>query len=224
MDSPVEAVLFDIDGTVCEYRRGTEDILPDAFARAGVDPFFTAADYEARFSEFAEKSDNIRELRRLCFSAFAQERGRDPEHGLAVARAYAAERDQTNVVFRDGASEVLEAFVGEYRLAAVTNGGPEMQATKLDALGVDHFETVVHAGYDTPAKPAPDPFHAALEVIKTPPERAVYVGNSLETDVVGAQNAGIRAALLRENIESTPSPTPEFLLKSPRELLDRPWE
>ncbi len=222
MAQPTEAVLFDIDDTVCEYVRGTGDILPVAFERAGVEPFFTAGQYEARFAEFAEQTDTIRELRAECFSTLARERGRDPEHGRAVARAYAAERDHTNVVFREGAREVLDAFDAEYRLAAVTNGPPGIQAAKLETLGVDHFERVVHAGYDAPAKPAPEPFHAALEAVGTAPERAVYVGNSPETDVAGAQNAGVRAALLGDLVD--PEPAPAFLLESPRGLLARPWE
>ncbi|MEF8814455.1 MAG: HAD family hydrolase [Halovenus sp.] len=222
MPRPTEAVLFDIDGTICEYVRGTADILPVAFERAGVDPFFTAVQYETRFAEFAEQTDTVRELRAECFSTLARESGCDPEQGRAVAQAYAAERDHTNVVFREGAREVLDTFDTEYHLAAVTNGPPGIQTAKLEALGVDHFERVVHAGYDAPAKPAPEPFHAALAAVGTGPERAVYVGNSPEMDVAGAQNAGVRAALLGDLID--PEPAPAFLLESPRGLLARPWE
>lgn len=226
MDSPVEAVLFDIDDTICEYRRGTEEILPLAFERAGVEPFFTAAEYEARFSEFAEESEDVLELRRLCFAALARERGHDPEQGRAVARAYAEERDQTNVRFREGAREVLDTFAGEYRLAAVTNGMPEMQAAKLDTLGVDHFEHVVHGGYDAPPKPEPDPFQMVLSAIDVNPAHAVYVGNNPETDVLGAQNAGMKTVLIGKSGESggNPTPSPDFRIHSLSELLDCPWE
>jgi len=61
-----------------------------------------------------------------------------------------------------------------YRVAAVTNGGPDMQRAKLRGLGIhDHFETVVFAGYDVAAKPDPEPFHTALDFLgSTPSERS----------------------------------------------------
>lgn len=220
-DDPVEAVLFDVDGTLCRYERDTPDLLPVAFERAGVEPFFTADDYFGRFDEFINESEDVRDLRERCFADIAREKGRDPELGRDVARAYAAERDHTRVRWLDGAREVLDRFEGEFRLAAVTNGGPEMQSLKLDALGVDCFETVVYAGYDTRAKPDPEPFEVVLDALETSPERAVYVGNSLAHDVAGAHNAGLRAAWLDDGTE--PEPVPDYVLETPRELLGLPW-
>lgn len=218
MTARVEAVLFDIDDTVCEYRRTGGDILPIAFERVGVEPFFSVEEYVARYSDFLDDSDSVRDLRERCFAALARDRGRDPETGRAVARAFADERDHTAVRFRPGARETLDALHGELPLAAVTNGSPGMQSQKLDALGVDHFETVVHAGYDTPAKPAAEPFYHALDALGVPPERTVHVGNSLSSDVAGARAAGVGAVWLREETPVV-DPEPDYVLDSVDELL-----
>lgn len=219
-DAPIEAVLFDIDGTLCEYERTTDDLLPMAFERAGVEEFFSYRDYVDRYEAFLDDSDDIDDHRVRCFVDIAREKGRDPDLARAVARAYAAERDHTRVRWLDGAREVLERFEGEYGLAAVTNGSPAMQSQKLDALGVDCFEIVVHAGYDAPAKPSAEPFEAALAAVGATPKEAIYVGNSLDADVVGAHNAGLRAAWLADGRTSDPIPTPEYVLDSPGDLLD----
>lgn len=218
----IDAVLFDIDGTICEYERTIADLLSVAFDRTGVEPFFSASDYEARFNTFTNESEDVDALRERCFADIAAEYGRDPDLGREVARAYAAERDHARVRWLDGSRAVLEEFDAEYRLAAVTNGGPRMQSQKLNALGVDCFDTVVYAGYDTPAKPDPEPFEVALEAVEVPAERALYVGDSLEADVVGARNAGLRVAWLADD-RTDPTPSPDFVLDSPGDLLDKPW-
>ncbi|MEA2422373.1 MAG: hypothetical protein QOF55_1472, partial [Thermoleophilaceae bacterium] len=45
-------------------------------------------------------------------------------------------------------------------------------------------------------KPAPAVFEAALALAGCGPEDAVHVGDSVESDVVGAQAAGVRALLI----------------------------
>lgn len=219
-DGTVEAVLFDIDGTICEYERTTADLLPVAFERAGTDPFFSSEEYVARYEAFLDESENVADHRERCFVDIAREKGHDPDLARQVARAYAAERDHTRVEYLDGARELLDSVAGEFRLAAVTNGDPEMQSQKLDALGVDCFETVVYAGYDAPSKPSPEPFELALSAVESSPDRAIYVGNSLGADVTGAHNAGLRAAWLADGKTTDPTPTPEYVLDTPRDLLD----
>jgi len=221
---PVEAVLFDIDGTLVEYERTPGDLLPLAFEAAGVDPFFDAADYEARYGEFAEESEDVQDLRERCFAAIARERGRDPEVGRAVARAYATERDHTRVDLLPGAESVLDTLDDRYSLAAVTNGGPGMQGRKLAAVGLeDRFETVVHAGYETAAKPAAEPFQVALESLGVAPGRSVYVGNSLEADVAGANRAGVRSVWFDRDGAADPEPEPHGRVSSLHALVDEPW-
>lgn len=218
-DAPVEAVLFDVDGTICEYERTTADLLPVAFERADVEPFFSAEEYVTRYESYLDESDDVDDHRERCFVDIAREKGRDPDLARDVARAYAAERDHSRVEYLDGAKELLARLDGAYRLAAVTNGSPEMQSTKLDALGVDCFETVVHAGYDAPAKPDPEPFELALSAVETVPERTIYVGNNIRADVTGAHNAGLRAAWIADGETVDPTPRPEYVLDSPMDLL-----
>ena len=218
----VDAVLFDLDDTLCEYRRSGEELLAAAFDDVGVDRFFEASEYYAHYEEFMQRTDSMVDLRRECFAAIAEDRGRDPEVGRAVADAYAAERDHANVRPLPSAGEAVEALAADHRLAVLTNGAPEMQSEKLSALPFrDAFEAVVHAGYDAPRKPKPDPYHYALDLLDATPERAVHVGNSLSTDVPGAHAAGVRSAWLSDG--SDPEPVPDYRLDSLRDLVTPPW-
>jgi putative hydrolase of the HAD superfamily len=221
---PVETVLFDLDDTLCEYRRSSDDLIELAYEAVGVEPFFGQAEYETRYREFADESENVRDLRERCFAAIAADRGRDPALGRDIARAFAGERDHANVRPLPGAQEAVETLAERHRIGVVTNGAPGMQRQKLAALPfADAFETVVHAGYDAPAKPAADPFHAALGDLDSHPHRAVHVGNSLSSDVAGAHNAGLRSVWLRQP-DGPGDHRPHFTVDGLTELATPPWE
>lgn len=192
MTSPPEAIFFDLDETLCRYRRSSTAVLECAFERVGVDPVFDPAAYPERYRDYLASSSSISDLHRQCFGDLAVEAGADREIGIAVAEAFNEERDQRAIDPMTGVPDVLEALAAEYRLGLITNGAPSMQAEKLAALELtDTFEPVVCAGYDTAPKPDPEPFEVALETLNLTPERALYVGNSLTSDVAGAHAAGI---------------------------------
>lgn len=58
-------------------------------------------------------------------------------------------------------------------------------------------------------KPQPTMFRVALELLDSPPEQALVVGDRLDTDIAGAQNAGLRSLLIltgvtrREELEQS---------------------
>ena len=64
--------------------------------------------------------------------------------------------------------------------------------------------------------------YRALDALGTDPGSTVHVGNSLTSDVPGAQAAGLRAAWLSDG--STPDPVPAYTLDSMTALHDPPWQ
>lgn len=222
----VDTVLFDLDGTLLEYERSSGEVLELAFEAAGLDPFFTETDYYRVYDDHLDESDGIEDLRERAFESLAREQDREPEHGRAVAQAFTEERDQTRVRVFDGAHETLDHLRREHRLGLVTNGDREMQSQKLRGGGLtDYFDTVVHGGSDAPAKPDPDGFHLALDHLGATPDRAVYVGNSLTTDVPGAHAAGLRSVwFAMDGVDvSNPDPRPHYTVRSLYEVRERPW-
>lgn len=192
MPSP-ETVLFDLDDTLCEYRRNADEVLAAAFERADVEPFFDLADWTAVVLE-VETVDSQADFRRTTMGTLAERRGRDADHARAVADAFGAERDHADVRFLPGAREVLDALAERHQLGLVTNGAPEMQEPKLAALAIaDRFEEIVYAGAETLAKPHPSPFERILNRLDATPDRSVHVGNSLASDIAGAKASGLRA-------------------------------
>ncbi|QSW99153.1 HAD family hydrolase [Haloterrigena alkaliphila] len=225
-DGAVDAVCFDLDDTLCRYTQSGAEVLERAFDRAGVGRPWSIDDYYDGYRNYLEESTDIVDLRRRCFADLAVAAGHDRETGRAVADAYADLRDREAVELVPGARDVIDALAAEYRLGLVTNGAPEMQRTKLETIGLDdRFETVVCAGYDAPAKPAAEPFDLALEALGSTSERTVYVGNSLRSDVAGANAAGLRSVWVPdgEAVPETPDPPPTYRLETLAELATPPW-
>ena len=211
----VDAVLFDLDGTLVEYERSPAQLLALAFESEGVDPFFDVTEYFDRFDDHLAPGVSIVEGRANCFAAIADDCGRDPDLGRRVADAFAAERDHSRVDCLPGATEALDALAEDHALGVVTNGPPEMQTAKLTAAGLaDRFETVMFAGHDAAAKPDPEPFEVALADLGAAADRAVHVGNSLSSDVAGAHAAGLRSVWVPAETGVDPDPEPHHSLSS----------
>ncbi|WP_247730548.1 HAD family hydrolase [Halovivax limisalsi] len=221
----VTTVLFDLDATLCHQPTPSSDRLAAAFERAGVEPFFEAADYHRLVDELGGTGSDIRR-RETCFRQLAREAGREEAVGLRVADAYQAVTDYAAVEFLPGATDVLDHLSERYRLGLVTNGGPDTQSVKIDALDVrDSFETIVLAGYETAAKPDPEPFERALAELEADPDESVYVGNSLDHDVAGASACGMRTVWYpNDSARTAPTPEPDHRIDGLADLLDPPWE
>ncbi|PSQ49548.1 haloacid dehalogenase [Halobacteriales archaeon SW_7_65_23] len=164
----IEAVLFDLDHTLVEYRRTSGELLAASFEACDLEPLFPVGAYYERFDDLREEHDSIEALRAACFAELAAERGHDPDLGRQVAAAYSEMRDQTNVAFVDGARTVL-----------------------------------VYAGEEVPAKPAIAPFERALDRLDAEPESTIHVGDSLSSDVAGANAAGLRSVWLADTDNPT---------------------
>jgi putative hydrolase of the HAD superfamily len=222
-----EAVLFDLDGTLCEYRRPGERVLAASFEAVGVDPFFAVDEYYDRYGEFAPESSGPRELRQRAFEAIAVDRGRDRALGRDLAAAYADRRDHAAVDPLPGTPEVVRDLADDRRVGLVTNGGPAMQRTKLASLGVDDaFETVVFAGHhnegvgSVPAKPDPAPFNLALRNLGVAPGDTVYVGNAPEADVAGGAAAGLTTVLVGDRDPADGPVAPDHAVDAVADLPD----
>lgn len=99
--------------------------------------------------------------------------------------------------------ETLEHLRKEdYKLHIITNGFKEVQFIKLEKSGLlPYFDVILCSEEVGHNKPARIVFDTALEMAKASVTNSVMIGDSYEADIVGAENAGIRAILFDpENI------------------------
>jgi len=121
----------------------------------------------------------------------------DPEAGPLLAEAFGGFRRQLARLMPN-ATEVVAELAREYKLGLLTNGAPAFQRDKFHSSGLHHaFDAAVISGDHGIGKPKPEIFQRLLSELEVSPEQAVMVGNSLERDIAGARNAGIRSIWIR---------------------------
>jgi putative hydrolase of the HAD superfamily len=109
--------------------------------------------------------------------------------------AYTTYRGEHAVCYEE-TQDVVAALHGRYRLAAITNGHGEVQRARLRAAGLERFfDTVVSATDVEQVKPHAAIFEHTLKVVGASPREAWHIGDSLGSDVAGARNAGLDAAV-----------------------------
>ncbi len=93
---------------------------------------------------------------------------------------------------------VLDRLRGRYPLALITNGAPDVQRDKLAGSGLEaYFAVVTVSGEAGIGKPNPAIFEQTLAALDIAPEEAVMIGDKPETDILGANRAGVCAIWIR---------------------------
>ena len=94
-----------------------------------------------------------------------------------------------------GAIELIKDLkAAGFKIALLSDFPPEQ---KGDIWGAKELCDVILGTEDTGAlKPSAIPFNTMAQKLALPPEQILYVGNSHKYDVVGAKNAGMKAAWL----------------------------
>ncbi|MFC5366837.1 HAD family hydrolase [Salinirubrum litoreum] len=198
------AVVFDLDDTLCRHDQSEEEVYVGAFERAGIDLVGEPTDLWQSLEGAPDPDDTetylARGFRRVLSQYDADSVATDATAGdtdpaRALARGFSAVVDHRRVSFRPGAEAVLDRARETAQVALLTNGPERRQAIKLDALGIaDAFDSVVFAGDMDNRKPHRDPFDRVVRELDVAADRTLYVGDSLEYDVGGAQGAGLDAA------------------------------
>ena len=117
------------------------------------------------------------------------------EEALNMQKEY--KKNQQKLQMPDITISILElAKENNIKLGIITNGPSEHQWSKVKALGVERWinkdNIVVSGDYDI-NKPDVRIFEIMQEKLQLPNDSLYYVGDSLENDIVGANNAGWKA-------------------------------
>jgi HAD superfamily hydrolase (TIGR01549 family) len=104
----------------------------------------------------------------------------------------------------------------------IMNGSPAIQRHLVQSLGLaPHLNHVVLGQIEGYSKPDVRLFKRALQLAGVEPDRALYVGDSPLTDLLGASRAGIPAIWFNTGRRRLPRgwPAPDFTISSLSEIL-----
>jgi len=138
-----------------------------------------------------------------------------------------ADINTTDFEVLDGVYDVLGYLDGKYKLAIVSNTLTWDDAAVAQALRrkdlLKYFDAIVTSVGANSRKPDYEIFRNALSRLDVLPHEAVMVGDRVDTDIVGANLAGITSILCRWNTRypadfSDENSLPDYVIGSIREL------
>ena len=125
----------------------------------------------------------------------------DPPNRDEIVRMYEEAVLMDPPGLKEGVTETLAALHGRYRLGLVSVTGVSagrLMRGILEKRGVlAYFEALAFSDEVGYVKPDPRLFMAALEALGVEPGKAVHVGDSVKSDVLGAKYAGMKTVWLK---------------------------
>ena len=151
-------------------------------------------------------------------------------NGLDVTEQFCLEMSDTFLDFCstkpgvvEGAHELMDYLKGKgYRMHMTSNGFHEVQYKKLAACGLrDYFDTIILSEDAGVNKPSPAFFEYAFQRSGASRETTLMIGDNLQTDILGALNAGIDAMLFNRwhvDVDDS-SQMPTFIVDNLKEIM-----
>ena len=191
-----EFLFLDLDDTILDFQKAEHIALSKTLRNFGLEPtervlkrynLINKAHWEA-----LERKELTREQVLVGrFQTLFAEMGITVEP-VQVARAY---EDNLSIghYFLPGAEEAVEALSKKYKLYLASNGTAKVQAGRLKSANISRFFEEVFVSQELGAnKPSLEYFEKCFARIPGfEKSKAIIVGDSLTSDILGGQNAGI---------------------------------
>jgi putative hydrolase of the HAD superfamily len=204
------AVLLDALGTLVELRPPAAPLRAALERRTGIDVGIEAAErgFAAEIAHYlanhmrGSDRNRLEELRDECAEAMLEAIGR-AELDLEAVRAAMLDALEFEA-FPDVVPALSELRSRGLRLVVVSNWDCSLPEW-LDRAGLAGlFDGTVSSAAVGAAKPAAAVFEAGLELAGCTASEAVHVGDSLDNDVAGARDVGVRAILVQRHGDPPP--------------------
>ncbi len=209
--SPVDLLIFDLDGTLIESKW---DIAESVNLTLG----------ELRLPQrpieeiFGFVGDGVKKLLRL---AVGEDDRVSFEEALQVFRGHYLAHCLDRTRFYPGVEAALTHFSSKCK-AVATNKSIEYTQVILQGLGAHHFQFVVGGDNGFGLKPEPGMLLYIMEQMNVHRERTVLVGDSTN-DINGGHNAGIRVCAVgygMGNREKMAACNPDWFIERPEQLME----
>ncbi len=197
---PIQAFSFDLDDTLYDnakvIRHTEKTLLLWLAEQFPVTRHVKPAQWLALKHRIAVDnpglSDNLTQWRRETIATMLMQLGVRGEKVLEATDAgmnvVLKARHQIDVPHET--HQVLNQLKHYFPLVAITNGNVDVNRIGLG----EYFEFSLQGGVEGAAKPASDLFEIAAQRLSLPVEGILHIGDHLESDVLGAKQAGAMAA------------------------------
>ena len=237
-----KAVFIDWDDTIGDFLGAAKLALQDMYEKYNLSEYFASFEeffllYKPHNIELWDKyGKDLVTKEYLSFDRFffplmhgskvKGEKGKVKGENLCVLAEQLSEDflNMTTAHFSllEGAEELVRYLAKKYPLTVVTNGFVEVQYEKFDKSGLrDCFAHIVLSEEVGCQKPNPRIFEEALRMNGLQAEDVVMIGDSWNSDIQGAINAGIDQIWIRKSKDPLPEgQSATYLVQSLSEVME----
>lgn len=209
--TPVDLLIFDLDGTLIESKWDIAASVNLTLAELGLP--------QRPLEEiFGFVGDGVKKLLRQAVGEDNPDRF---DEALRVFRGHYLAHCLDRTRFYPGIERALRHF-GRTNKAVATNKSIEFTNVILQGLGAQYFQFVVGGDNGFGLKPEPGMLLHIMERLQASADRTVLVGDSTN-DINGGHNAGIRVCAVgygMGNRERMTACRPDWFIERPEELME----
>ena len=201
----IKHIIFDLDDTLCDYRKAKENARPhinEVLKTFGIDidGFWNRFNRvePLLFRQFADRTIARDEYRIRRFADVSQDsHPRFLEISSELNHIYMRETNQKTELFYDTIPLMKDLQAKDIEAVILTNGPSDSQRAKFKMLGLSRYIQRIYIGEEIGfSKPNRRAFEFVLRDLDAAAPDVLMVGDSIENDIDGAEQAGIKAVLI----------------------------
>lgn len=200
----IKHIFFDLDHTIWDFDRNAQETLMELYESYKLNELglSSAEDFIATYTVNNHQLWAQYHLGKITKQALREERfrktfldlGLQPELIPAKFEDDYVAMGPTKTNLFESAEKVLTYLQNKYHLHIISNGFKEAVLTKMQVSNLNpYFKNVVISEDVGVNKPDKAIFEFALNLARAQKQESIMIGDSLEADVYGAQNFGIKA-------------------------------
>jgi len=209
----IKAVFFDLDGTLCDSdtawsiaQRETFQLLckqKPSISEEAITKAWTTV-HQRLFQQLGAGKLSMAEVRDARFQCLFEELGLPAGKVMEELSDFFCSRYLTSLRLYDDVT-VLEELRA-YHVGIITNGAhdehTDSQLSKVRHLGLsERIQSLTISGEIGVRKPKIEIFQVACERAGISPKKALFVGDTVENDIVGANRAGMTSVFINRTAD-----------------------
>ena len=231
----IKAVFFDLDGTLCDSDTAWNIAQSETFQRLrkhyphvsgeAITNAWTTV-HQRLFQQLDAGKLSMAEVRDSRFECLFTKLNLPTDKVMEELSDFFCSRYLTSLRLYDDVTVLEELHT--YHVGIITNGAhdehTDSQLSKVRHLGLsERIQSLTISGEIGVRKPGIEIFKLACERADVLPEEAVYIGDSVQNDIVGANRAGMTSVFINRKsdvlIPKTADAQPDYAISNLHDVL-----
>ncbi len=201
MDTNYKHIFFDLDRTLWDFEANAKETFKDLYKKYDLKSLIGSFDQfyalyrnhnDVLWRLYREKQITKEKLSWYRFHMVLSDFNVNDEDLARAMGADYLEISKTKTLLFPHTHEILAYLKKKYPLHIITNGFEEVQFSKLKNCNLEqYFTSIITSEKAGVQKPKPEIFNYALDVANASKEESIMIGDDMEVDVKGADQAGI---------------------------------